>query len=1167
MRVKELVLDGFKSYATRTVITDWDASFNCITGLNGSGKSNILDAICFVLGITSTATMRAQNQQELIYKRGQAGITKASVSIVFDNTDRDRSPPSFEEYATISVTRQVAVGGTSKYLINGHRATQSDVQKLFQSVQLNVNNPNFLILQGQVTKVLNMKPQEILALIEEAAGTRMYETRREIALRDMGRKETKITEIKTLLAEEIEPKLQKLRNEKRDFLDYQNCVAAIDRAEKIIVAHDFLQMVNQVQNSENTNSENRARFDLLQSTIERLEQEVEDLLSSLERLKKERESRSKGGVLQSLEQQAEKLGQDLAQLQGEYEMKTSQHADEKARLAASQTKLREAEDQNSRYEVQVKDFKADFEKLKSGLEALKSSLQQRQDLLRSLQTGISTSNQKETGYANEAKVTRQKIAGLQTQISQAEQRKQELAKNFSEQDVAKASKEVEKLKERLTQFDAELAEIDEQIAQRDIDGHAANLDELRHKEAKLSREAEALARQIEQNVRQCPQLEFHMPGFTRESVKGVLVSLYRVKAGHNDKAIAIQQVAGAKQYNLVVDSDTTGQKIISSGMKRRITVIPLNKISGDPLSAAKVAAAKEMGAPGDVELALDLLDFDEELKPAMAYVFGRTVVCKDDATAKRVTFSGPRVRSITLEGAVYDTNGTLRGGDVGRSNIDRATREYVELSDRMAQVDRQRKALAGQMSVALQADEQVSGLRKTRDLKKYERDLVERNVSSGSAAQLLAEAAGAGTELEQITSQIETATASLAEAESYLKNVEKDVKDFANNRDGKLAELQAEIADMKRKESELSKQVSEGYSEYSEIQSKLVDLQSTIATEKQRIGETEALLAELVAEMRQNETKRQALTRQSGQLDRELSSEREQLYSMDGEYQTVEANLETKRRGLVDSRLQQQSLQHELETFEAQLAAKHRQINELKTKFTWLETDRVLLGQENTPYDFQRANLSQCRNTLQTEQARLAGLKNKVNERVMAMIDSMEAKESELRMLITALARDRRNIETTLQSINEKKDEALKRTHGKVSQDLGRIFGDLLPNSSARLDAVDENDITRGLNVRVRLGAVWKESLTELSGGQRSLVALSLILALLQFRPAPMYILDEVDAALDLHHTQNIGHIIKTRFQDSQFIVVSLKDGMFTNANRIFQTKFEEGKSKVLIKQ
>jgi structural maintenance of chromosome 2 len=132
------------------------------------------------------------------------------------------------------------MGGQSKYLINGHRAQQQTVQNLFQSVQLNINNPNFLIMQGRITKVLNMKPVEILAMLEEAAGTRMFEERKEKAFKTMAKKDQKVQEINTLLAEEIEPKLEKLRTEKRAFLEYQQTQSDLERVEKLVVAHDYL---------------------------------------------------------------------------------------------------------------------------------------------------------------------------------------------------------------------------------------------------------------------------------------------------------------------------------------------------------------------------------------------------------------------------------------------------------------------------------------------------------------------------------------------------------------------------------------------------------------------------------------------------------------------------------------------------------------------------------------------------------------------------------------------------------------------------------------------------------------------------------------------------------------------------------------------------------------
>merc|ERR1719499_5816 len=158
---------------------------------------------------------------------------------------------------------------------------------------------------------------------------------------------------------------------------------------------------------------------------------------------------------------------------------------------------------------------------------------------------------------------------------------------------------------------------------------------------------------------------------------------------------------------------------------------------------------------------------------------------------------------------------------------------------------------------------------------------------------------------------------------------------------------------------------------------------------------------------------------------------------------------------------------------------------------------------------------------------------------------------------------DKSKIMEVIAELDQKKRQALRQAWDQVNKDFGSIFSSLLPGATSKLEPPQGDIIDDGLEVKVAFGEVWKESLAELSGGQRSLVALSLILSLLLFRPAPLYILDEVDAALDLSHTQNIGRMLKTHFQHSQFIVVSLKDGMFNNANVLFRTKFVDGMSTV----
>jgi structural maintenance of chromosome 2 len=217
----------------------FDPHFNAITGLNGSGKSNILDAICFVLGITNLSQVRAGNLSELVYKQGQAGVNKATVTIVFNNEDTVNSPVGFEQCSEVTVTRQVLLGGKSKYLINGRNAPANAVQNLFHSVQLNVNNPHFLIMQGRITKVLNMKSHEILGMVEEAAGTRMYETKRVAALKTIEKKQAKVDEINSILEEEITPTLERLRGEKQNYLKWSKNSADVERIERFCIAHQF----------------------------------------------------------------------------------------------------------------------------------------------------------------------------------------------------------------------------------------------------------------------------------------------------------------------------------------------------------------------------------------------------------------------------------------------------------------------------------------------------------------------------------------------------------------------------------------------------------------------------------------------------------------------------------------------------------------------------------------------------------------------------------------------------------------------------------------------------------------------------------------------------------------------------------------------------------------
>ncbi len=233
-----------------------------------------MDSICFVLGITNLSQVRAGNLSELVYKQGQAGVNKASVTIVFNNKDEASSPVGYEQCPEVTVTRQVLLGGKSKYMINGRNSPAGQVQNLFHSVQLNVNNPHFLIMQGRITKVLNMKPHEILGMVEEAAGTRMYETKRQAALKTIDKKQAKVDELNSILSEEITPTLERLRGEKQSYLKWSKNSADIERIERFVVASEFMKAQHALDSNVEGSSEMKDQVVALEVEAEEYQRKI-----------------------------------------------------------------------------------------------------------------------------------------------------------------------------------------------------------------------------------------------------------------------------------------------------------------------------------------------------------------------------------------------------------------------------------------------------------------------------------------------------------------------------------------------------------------------------------------------------------------------------------------------------------------------------------------------------------------------------------------------------------------------------------------------------------------------------------------------------------------------------------------------------------------------------
>jgi len=1177
MRVVELVLDGYKSYAVRTVINSWDDSFNAITGLNGSGKSNILDAICFVLGIQNMGVVRAQNLQDLIYKRGQAGVTKASVTIVFDNSDKSKSPIGFEEYQQISVTRQIVMGGTSKYLINGHRAQQATVQNLFQSVGLNINNPNFIIMQGRVTKVLNMKPAEILAMIEEAAGTRMFEDRKEKAHKTMTKKETKVQEIESLLREEIEPKLEKLRGEKRAWLDYQKTQGDVERLTRIVVAADYVRAGERMKSANTEHETKRARVDHLHNNEKKLKREIDHIDNDLQRVRGTRDKEiRKGGRFQALEEKVKQYSHELVRLSTLLDLRKSSVLEEEQRkkdvLKTVKGLQKTAADRQDQYDrLQEK-----FTVAKADLDAQNAEVEKKEELLSTLQTGVASKEGQESGYQGQLSEARSRANNASTEIEQSKMKIAHLEKRIKEEEprAEKAKKEnsgllngLESLKKGARQLEQELTRLGFEPGKEEA---------MREREAALRTSVRRLREQADSLRKKVSNVDFNYqdpsPNFDRSKVKGLVAQLFTLNKDKSVAGTALEICAGGRLYNVVVDTAQTGTQLLQNGkLKKRVTIIPLNKISSSRASAEKIGAAQKV-APGKVDLALSLIGYDHEVSAAMDYVFGTTLICHNAETAKKVTFDAAvRLKSVTLEGDVYDPSGTLSGGSSPNSSgMLVVLQQLNEITQNLKLQEQELSELQAAMEAEAERMKSIKTRKQELDLKLHEIKLTEDQINGNAASSIILAIEDMRRQIIELKEVLNTAKAAQAVAEKDVKRIEKDMADFSNNKDGKLQELETSLSRLKKTLTETSASVKTLQKELQDARLESEQATLDISGAEEQLGEIDSNIQAANAELESSQQEQAEVQGQHDIAAAELADEQAKLSSFDDEVKELEQTKSKKSKQITEESLEAQKLAHAVEKLAKDAQAAQQTVSLLEKDHDWIADNRDQFGRAGTPYDFTSRNLNEARSTLKNLSEQFAGMKKKINPKVMPMIDSVEKKETALKNMLRTVIKDKRKIEETIVSLDEYKKEALLKTWRKVTEDFGNIFSDLLPgNNTAKLVPLDD-DVSRiqeGLEVKVCLGKVWKSSLNELSGGQRSLIALSLIMALLQFKPAPMYILDEVDAALDLSHTQNIGRLIKTRFKGSQFIVVSLKDGMFQNANRVFRIRFSEGTSVVSIMQ
>ncbi|CAG2162003.1 unnamed protein product [Oppiella nova] len=1233
MHIKSIILDGFKSYGTETKIDGFDNLFNAITGLNGSGKSNILDAICFVLGLSRMDIARCNNLRELIYKNGQTGVTKASVTIHFDNKDKRQCPAGYDNYDEIVIRREVNINSRSKYWINGFGSNNQSVTDLFHSVSLNIQNPHFLIMQGRITKVLNMKPHEILSMVEEATGVSMYEMKKKstqsmiekkdsalrlidapsigsmvsdlttkgritkvlnmkpheilsmveeatgVSMYEMKKKSTQsmiekkdsaLRLIDALINETIVPKLDQLKKEQSGLMEFQKISAELESLSKVFIAFKFVaeeeNCLKASANIEEKNNDINGHRKLISDANMRAN-EIENSIKTLEKKKDE----EFGGKLSELETQLKSEQLSEAKLIGEMNI-SKEELKEKEKKEMQFCKNLEGDRRiTASKQKQFDSLNEKLERLRADNDIKEENLKKAEKDFEDISAGKSRAKEGEAAatLADQLMTAEKEIATAETDIKKAE-----MKIKHSKTELNKKETEVKKTKNTYDKDMKEINSMNSEVEKLRAQLEGFGFDEQRHVNLRSElgqqkRQIDRLSDEIRSAESSLSRTRFDFkdpqPNFDRSSVMGVVCNLFRVK--DINFALALEKSAGGKLYNVVVRDGQTAKAILDRGQLRdRWTFIPLDRIKAQNSDQRALKRAQEIVGRENVDYAINFIEYEPHLANAMKYVFNDILIVPDMEIAKKVVYD-PEVRktTVTYDGEVFEPSGILSGGSAQRGT--QLLAKVAEILDKKRTLEELSHSF-GEMETEFRDldkhSKNYTTIKQNYDLKAREAELVRQRLQQGNSAHILME------EIEALKLTLQTEDKILKDCAEIKKNSTKRVnelneklKDSKSIREREHKEAEQNLKSARTQAEKSRKLMAEDQQKVDCLQLEIEELSKQMNSCEQQLNQFKTEITEKRSEMETIEGKVNAVKEKVGKWMADLKEHKRILKTHSDEMSKMQRQRDSVLKSIEENEIKIKQINYDIEKIKTSSHDSAVHVKQMKRKYPWIEEEKHLFGNESTGYSFNDFNTDESTRRLDRLKSTKASLAKTVNMRANIMLSDKEKESEELTRKRRIVATDKNNLITYMQEVDQKKKDELFKAWQKINVDFGAIFSTFLPNSNAKLEAPEGKSVTDGLEVKVAFGDVWKDSLTELSGGQRSLVALSLILALLKYNPAPLYILDEVDAALDQSHTQNTGIMIRNHFRNSQFIIVSLKDDMFNNANVLFKTRFVDGTSQV----
>ncbi|CAI6777327.1 ADM_HP2_G0026560.mRNA.1.CDS.1 [Saccharomyces cerevisiae] len=1210
MYIKRVIIKGFKTYRNETIIDNFSPHQNVIIGSNGSGKSNFFAAIRFVLS-DDYSNLKREERQGLIHQGSGGSVMSASVEIVFHDPDHSMILPSgVLSRGDDEVTIRRTVGlKKDDYQLNDRNVTKGDIVRMLETAGFSMNNPYNIVPQGKIVALTNAKDKERLQLLEDVVGAKSFEVKLKASLKKMEETEQKKIQINKEMGE-LNSKLSEMEQERKELEKYNE----LQRNRKIyqftLYDRELNEVINQMErldgdynNTVYSSEQYIQELDKREDMIDQVSKKLSSIEASL-KIKNATDLQQAKLRESEISQKLTNVNVKIKDVQQQIESNGEQRNLDSATLKEIKSIIEQRKQKLSKILPRYQELTKEEAMYKLQL----ASLQQKQrDLI--LKKGeyarFKSKDERDTWIHSEIEELKSSIQNLNELESQLQMDRTSLRKQYSAID-----EEIEELidsingpdtKGQLEDFDSELIHLKQKLSES-LDTRK----ELWRKEQKLQTVLETLLSDVNQNQRNVNETMsrslangiINVKEITEklkispESVFGTLGELIKV----NDKYKTCAEVIGGNSlFHIVVDTEETATLIMNELYRMkggRVTFIPLNRLSLD----SDVKFPSNTTTQIQFTPLIKKIKYEPRFEKAVKHVFGKTIVVKDLGQGLKLA-KKHKLNAITLDGDRADKRGVLTGG-----YLDQHKRTRLESLKNLNESRSQHKKILEELDfvrnelndIDTKIDQVNGNIRKVsndRESVLTNIEIYRTSLNTKKNEKLILEES-----LNAIILKLEKLNTNRTFAQEKLNTFENDL----------LQEFDSELSKEEKERLEsLTKEISAAHNKLNitsdalegitttidslnaELESKLIPQENDLESKMSEVGD--AFIFGLQDELKELQLEKESVEKQHENAVLELGTVQRELESLIAE--------ETNNKKLLEkANNQQRLLLKKLDNFQ-------KSVEKTMIKKTTLVTRREelqqrireigLLPEDALVNDFSDITSDQLLQRLNDMNTEISGLKN-VNKRAFENFKKFNERRKDLAERASELDESKDSIQDLIVKLKQQKVNAVDSTFQKVSENFEAVFERLVPRGTAKLIIHRKNDnandhdesidvdmdaesnesqngkdseiMYTGVSISVSFNSKQNEQLhvEQLSGGQKTVCAIALILAIQMVDPASFYLFDEIDAALDKQYRTAVATLLKELSKNAQFICTTFRTDMLQVADKFFRVKYENKISTVI---